>query len=149
MREVVIVSAARTPFGKFGGLLKDFTAVDLGTQAVAASLKRITWIPPRLTNFTRGRGSCGHRIRGRPSDSFHLRSPAPHAFPHHRPRLLFLHDLPRVGAAEHSQRGNPRRGCRGHGSHEPDPPDRPRACAGASAWGGSCSKSRSSCATRF
>jgi acetyl-CoA C-acetyltransferase len=38
MREVVIVSAARTPFGKFGGMLKDFTAVDLGTMAVLASL---------------------------------------------------------------------------------------------------------------
>jgi acetyl-CoA C-acetyltransferase len=45
MREVVIVSAARTPFGKFGGLLKDFTAVDLGTLAVLASLKRINLDP--------------------------------------------------------------------------------------------------------
>jgi acetyl-CoA C-acetyltransferase len=41
MREVFIVSAARTPFGKFGGRLKDFTAVDLGTKAVMASMERI------------------------------------------------------------------------------------------------------------
>jgi acetyl-CoA C-acetyltransferase len=41
MVPVVIVSAARTPFGKFGGLLKEFTAVELGTQAVTASLKKI------------------------------------------------------------------------------------------------------------
>ena len=45
MREVVIVSAARTPFGKFGGQLKDFTAVDLGAKAVLASLKRINLDP--------------------------------------------------------------------------------------------------------
>jgi acetyl-CoA C-acetyltransferase len=41
MREVVIVSAARTPFGKFGGMLRGFTAVDLGAKAVTASMKRI------------------------------------------------------------------------------------------------------------
>ncbi len=45
MREVVLVSAARTPFGKFGGLLKDFTAVDLGAQAVTASMKKIALDP--------------------------------------------------------------------------------------------------------
>jgi acetyl-CoA acetyltransferase len=32
MREVVVVSAARIPFGKFGGYLKDYSAVDLGTK---------------------------------------------------------------------------------------------------------------------
>jgi acetyl-CoA C-acetyltransferase len=45
MREVFIVSAARTPFGKFGGRLKDFTAVDLGTKAVMASMERINLDP--------------------------------------------------------------------------------------------------------
>jgi acetyl-CoA C-acetyltransferase len=45
MREVVIVSAARTPFGKFGGMLKGFTAVDLGGKAVASSMKRINLDP--------------------------------------------------------------------------------------------------------
>jgi len=54
MREVVIVSAARTPFGKFGGLLKDFTAVDLGTQAVSASLKRIDLDPAAVDELYLG-----------------------------------------------------------------------------------------------
>ena len=45
MSETVIVSAARTPFGKFGGRLKDFTAVDLGARAVTASMKRINLDP--------------------------------------------------------------------------------------------------------
>jgi acetyl-CoA C-acetyltransferase len=47
MRDVVIVSAARTPFGKFGGLLKDLTAVDLGSHAVKAVLERIPSCDPR------------------------------------------------------------------------------------------------------
>ena len=54
MREVVIVSAARTPFGKFGGLLKNFTAVDLGTQAVSASLKRINMDPAAVDELYLG-----------------------------------------------------------------------------------------------
>jgi len=45
MKEVVIVSAARTPFGKFGGLLKDFSAIDLGTKAVKAVIKKINFEP--------------------------------------------------------------------------------------------------------
>jgi len=40
MCEVVIVSAARTPFGKFGGELKDFKAVELGGLAIREALKR-------------------------------------------------------------------------------------------------------------
>lgn len=40
MREVVIVSAARTPFGKFGGGLKELKASDLGGLAIAEALKR-------------------------------------------------------------------------------------------------------------
>lgn len=40
MREAVIVSAARTPFGKFGGALKDLKAVDLGGRAISEALRR-------------------------------------------------------------------------------------------------------------
>ena len=40
MKEVVIVSAARTPVGRFGGSLKDFSAVQLGVIAVKEALKR-------------------------------------------------------------------------------------------------------------
>jgi len=38
--EIVILSGARTPFGKFGGALKDFTATELGTIAARAALER-------------------------------------------------------------------------------------------------------------
>lgn len=40
MKEVVIVAAARTPFGKFGGGLKTLKASDLGGLAIREALKR-------------------------------------------------------------------------------------------------------------
>lgn len=40
MREVVIISAARTPVGKFGKAFKDVSAVDLGATAVKGALER-------------------------------------------------------------------------------------------------------------
>lgn len=40
MREVVIVSAVRTPIGSFGGALKDVSAVTLGAIAVKEAIKR-------------------------------------------------------------------------------------------------------------
>lgn len=40
MKEVVIVGAARTPIGKFGGTLKDVSAVQLGSLSVKAALQR-------------------------------------------------------------------------------------------------------------
>ena len=40
MKEVVIVGAARTPFGKFGGGMKGFKAVELGGFAIKEAMKR-------------------------------------------------------------------------------------------------------------
>ncbi|GAA0322245.1 acetyl-CoA C-acetyltransferase [Oceanobacillus oncorhynchi subsp. oncorhynchi] len=40
MRKSVIVSGARTPFGKFGGALTPLTAVNLGAKAIKAALER-------------------------------------------------------------------------------------------------------------
>lgn len=40
MTEVVVLGAVRTPFGKFGGTLKDFTLPDLGGQVVAEALRQ-------------------------------------------------------------------------------------------------------------
>ncbi len=40
MREVYVVSAVRTPIGRFGGALKDFSPIDLGAQAMKAALER-------------------------------------------------------------------------------------------------------------
>ena len=38
---VYIVSAARTPIGSFGGMLKDFTATQLGSFAIREVVSRI------------------------------------------------------------------------------------------------------------
>ncbi|WP_312475047.1 thiolase family protein [Neobacillus sp.] len=40
MKEAVIVSYARTPIGRFGGVLKDISAVTLGTIAISGVLER-------------------------------------------------------------------------------------------------------------
>jgi acetyl-CoA C-acetyltransferase len=46
MREVVIVSAARTPVGKFLGSLSDLSAVELGAVAVRAAVQRANGLSP-------------------------------------------------------------------------------------------------------
>lgn len=45
MREVVIVSAVRTPIGSYGGAFKDVSAVQLGTIAAKEALKRANVAP--------------------------------------------------------------------------------------------------------
>ena len=40
MKEVYIVSAVRTPIGSFGGKLKDFTAIQLGSIAIKGALEK-------------------------------------------------------------------------------------------------------------
>ena len=40
MNEVVVVSAVRTPFGKFGGTLKDIPSIDLGAMVIREVLQR-------------------------------------------------------------------------------------------------------------
>jgi acetyl-CoA C-acetyltransferase len=40
-RDVVVVSAVRTPFGKFGGTLKDIPSIDLGAMVIREALRRV------------------------------------------------------------------------------------------------------------
>ena len=40
LREVVIVAACRTPYGRFGGALKGFGAAELGALAIREGLRR-------------------------------------------------------------------------------------------------------------
>ena len=48
MRDVVILSAVRTPMGNFGGALKELTALELGVAAVKESLRRAGVEPRRV-----------------------------------------------------------------------------------------------------
>lgn len=54
MREVVIVSAVRTPIGAFGGSLKDVSAVALGATVVAAALDRAGIHPDQVDEVIMG-----------------------------------------------------------------------------------------------
>ena len=45
MKDVVIVAAVRTPIGSFGGSLRGLSAVELGTVAVKAALKKVDLSP--------------------------------------------------------------------------------------------------------
>lgn len=54
MREVVIVSAVRTPIGNFGGSLKDVSAVALGATVVAAALDRAGVQPDQVDEVIMG-----------------------------------------------------------------------------------------------
>ena len=40
MEEVYIVSTARTPIGRFGGMLSEFSAIELGAMAIQGALKK-------------------------------------------------------------------------------------------------------------
>ena len=44
-KEIVIVSAARTPFGRYGGSLRDYDYFDLGAIPMKEVLKRLNLSP--------------------------------------------------------------------------------------------------------
>jgi len=53
-KEVVIVSAVRTPMGSFGGALKDFSAVQLGAIAIKAALDKAGIAPAQVQDVLMG-----------------------------------------------------------------------------------------------
>ncbi len=54
MKEIVIVGAARTPVGRFGGALKDIPAVKLGVIAVQEALRRAKVAPDQVDEVILG-----------------------------------------------------------------------------------------------
>ncbi|MBM3431998.1 MAG: acetyl-CoA C-acyltransferase [Bacteroidetes bacterium] len=54
MREVVVVSAVRTPMGSFGGSLKSLSATQLGAAAIRGALDRIQLDPKVVTDVFMG-----------------------------------------------------------------------------------------------
>ncbi|PWT97135.1 MAG: acetyl-CoA C-acyltransferase [Bacteroidetes bacterium] len=53
-REVVIISAVRTPIGSFGGSLKDFSATQLGAIAIKAAVERAAIDPEKVQDVLMG-----------------------------------------------------------------------------------------------
>ena len=60
MKEVVIVSAVRTPIGSFGGSLAPMSATQLGAHAIKAALERIK-LDPKEARAYLGDGNFGGR----------------------------------------------------------------------------------------
>ena len=54
MKEVVIVSAVRTPIGSFNGGLASFSAVDLGSRTIAEAIKRAQVQPDQVNEVIFG-----------------------------------------------------------------------------------------------
>ncbi len=54
MEEVVIISAVRTPFGRFGGMLRDVPLVDLGGLVIKEVLRRIDLEPKEVEEVCMG-----------------------------------------------------------------------------------------------
>lgn len=54
MKEVVIVSAVRTPMGSFGGSLKDFSASRLGAVAIRAAIEKAGIKPEQVQDVLMG-----------------------------------------------------------------------------------------------
>lgn len=48
MRNIVIVSAKRTPIGRYKGKLRDYSAVELGTAALKAAVEAIDIDPSTI-----------------------------------------------------------------------------------------------------
>src|SRR5262245_35464696 len=53
-RDIVILSGARTPFGDFGGALKDLDAVELGVHAAHGALERSRLDPDQVDHVVMG-----------------------------------------------------------------------------------------------
>jgi acetyl-CoA C-acetyltransferase len=51
---VAVVSAVRSPFGKFGGALKDFTLPELGGLVVAEAMRRAEVDPADVEEVATG-----------------------------------------------------------------------------------------------
>src|SRR4051812_17188028 len=54
MKEVVIVSAVRTPIGSFGGALASMTATQLGAHAIKAAIEKIKLDPKEIQEVFMG-----------------------------------------------------------------------------------------------
>lgn len=54
MSNVVVASALRSPIGSFGGVFKNVSAVDLGTQVLKASLERLNLAPEEVDEVILG-----------------------------------------------------------------------------------------------
>lgn len=65
MKDVVIVSAVRTPIGTINGVFADVSAADLGTIAIKEALKRANIAPEMVDETLLGCACCNERRKGK------------------------------------------------------------------------------------
>ncbi len=58
MRQVIVISAKRSPIGNFGGVFKDISAVQLGVNTLQSMLKE-TGLKPELIDEVIIGNVCG------------------------------------------------------------------------------------------
>ena len=80
VRDVVILGAARTPIGRFGGSFKDVHAAELGAVAVIAALERAGVAPADVNEVLMGHGRPAG-VGPNPARQVAHRSGIPHASP--------------------------------------------------------------------
>lgn len=61
IRDIVVLSAARTAIGSYGGTLKDVSAVDLGSAAIAAAVEKANVSPEDVDHVVMGSVIHGQR----------------------------------------------------------------------------------------
>ncbi|MEE9230458.1 MAG: acetyl-CoA acetyltransferase, partial [Acidobacteriota bacterium] len=54
MADVIVAGAVRTPIGKFGGMLAELTAAELGASAVRETLRRTGIRPEQVDEIVMG-----------------------------------------------------------------------------------------------
>ena len=64
MREVVVVSGARTAVGNFGGTIKDIPAVQLGALVIKEAMKKAGLRPHVSAELEAAGAGCSERRRG-------------------------------------------------------------------------------------
>ena len=64
MKPIFLAGAVRTPIGRFGGSLKDFTAADLGAAVAKESLRRANLQPDKIDDSIWG---CARQAGGGPN----------------------------------------------------------------------------------
>jgi acetyl-CoA C-acetyltransferase len=79
--DVVILSFARTPFGRFGGSLKGLSAVELGGIAMAEAIRRSGLEPAAVQSVYAGIGMIGANVLTATRQALLLGSGLPHTVP--------------------------------------------------------------------
>ncbi|MBV8476520.1 MAG: thiolase family protein [Acidobacteria bacterium] len=100
MSDVFIISAVRTPIGKFGGSLASLTAVDMGVVAAQAALERARVRPEQVeeTIFGNARQAGGGP---NPARQISLRSGIPHEVPAYTVNQACASGLKAIALAYH------------------------------------------------